>query len=112
MFLCFLTAHLTWHLRKALSELTYTDQNRPARSDPVAPAVRSETAHHKTASRTTPDGLPLHSYQNLLAHLATLTRNHIQYGADGPTVPTLAEPTPVQRHAFQLLGAPIPTSIS
>ncbi len=112
VFLCFLAAHLTWHLRKALSELTYTDQNRPARTDPVAPAVRSEAAQHKTIRHTSDDGLPLHSYQGLLGHLATLTRNHVQYGADGPIVPTLAEPTPVQRRAFALLGAPIPTSIS
>ena len=112
VFLCFLAAHLTWHLRKALSELTYTDQNRPARTDPVAPAVRSDPAQHKTIRHTSDDGLPLHSYQGLLGHLATLTRNHVQYGADGPIVPTLAEPTPVQRRAFALLGAPIPTSIS
>ena len=112
VFLCFLAAHLTWHLRKTLAELTYTDQNPPARTDPVAPAVRSEAAQHKTIRHTSDDGLPLHSYQGLLGHLATLTRNHVQYGADGPIVPTLAEPTPVQRRAFALLGAPIPTSIS
>jgi len=112
VFLCFLAAHLTWHLRRTLAELTYTDQNRPARTDPVAPAVRSEPAQQKTARRTTTDGLPLHSYQSLLGHLATLTRNHLQYGVDGPTVPTLAQPTPVQRRAFQLIGAPIPTTIT
>jgi len=76
VFLCFLAAHLTWHLRRTLAELTYTDQNRPARTDPVAPAARSEPAQQKTARRTTTDGLPLHSYQSLLGHLATLTRNH------------------------------------
>jgi len=112
VFLCFLAAHLTWHLRRTLAELTYTDQNRPARTDPVAPPVRSEPAQQKTARRTTTDGLPLHSYQSLLGHLATLTRNHLQYGVDGPTVPTLAQPTPVQRRAFQLIGAPIPTTIT
>jgi hypothetical protein len=112
VFLCFLAAHLTWHLRRTFAELTYTDQNRPARTDPVAPAVRSEPAQQKTARRTTTDGLPLHSYQGLLGHLATLTRNHVRYGVDGPTVPTLAQPTPVQRRAFQLIGAPIPTTIT
>jgi len=112
VFLCFLAAHLTWHLRKTLAELTYTDQNPPARTDPVAPAIRSHTAQRKTIRHTTTDGLPLHTYQGLLTHLATLTRNQVQYGPNGPIVPTLAQPTPAQRRAFELIGAPIPTTIN
>jgi len=109
VFLCFLAAHLTWHLRKTLAELTYTDQNPPARTDPVAPAMRSVTGKRKTIRHTTTDGLPLHTYQGLLTHLATLTRNQVQYGPNGPNVPTLAQPTPAQRRAFELIGAPIPS---
>ena len=112
VFLCFLAAHLTWHLRRTLAELTYTDEDPPTRTDPVAPAVRSQAAQQKTTTRTTTDGLPLRSYQGLLAHLGTLTRNDVRYGTNGPTIPTLAEPTPVQRRAFQLLHAPIPTTLS
>ena len=112
VFLCFLAAHLTWHLRRTLAELTYTDEDPPTRTDPVAPAVRSQAAQQKTTTRTTTNGLPLRSYQGLLAHLGTLTRNDVRYGSNGPTIPTLAEPTPVQRRAFQLLHAPIPTTLS
>lgn len=112
VFLCFLAAHLTWHLRRALAELTYTDENPPTRTDPVAPAVRSQAAQTKTSTRTSTDGLPLHTYQGLLTHLATLTRNDIQYGSNGPVIPTLAEPTHVQRRAFQLINAPIPTTLN
>src|SRR5664279_828460 len=112
VFLCFLAAHLTHHLRNTLAELTYTDENRPTRTDPVAPATTSQAAHHKTATHISTDGLPLHSYQGLLKHLATLTRNDLQYGIDGPVIPTLAEPTPVQRRVFQLIGAPIPTTLT
>ena len=112
VFLCFLAAHLTWHLRRTLAELTYTDETPLTREDPVAPAVRSQAAKTKTNNRTSTTGLPLHTYQNLLNHLATLTRNDIQYGSNGPVIPTLAEPTPVQRRAFQLLHAPIPTTLS
>jgi len=112
VFLCFLAAHLTWHLRRALAELTYTDENPPNRTDPVVPAVRSPAAQAKTSTRTSTDGLPLHTYQALLTHLATLTRNDIQYGTNGPVIPTLAEPTPVQRRAFQLINAPIPTTLN
>jgi hypothetical protein len=112
VFLCFLAAHLTWHLRRKLAELTFTDENPPTRTDPVAPAIRSQAAQAKTITRTSIHGLPLHSYQGLLAHLATLTRNDVQYGTNGPVIPTLAEPTPVQRRAFQLIGAAIPTTLT
>ena len=112
VFLCFLAAHLTYHLRSTLAELTYTDETPPTRTDPVAPATRSQAAHTKTTTHTSTDGLPLHSYQGLLTHLATLTRNDLQYGTNGPVIPTLAEPTPVQRRVFQLIGAPIPTTLT
>jgi len=58
VFLCFLAAHLTWHLRRTLAELTYTDQNRPARTDPVAPAVRSEAAQQKQPDAPPTTGYP------------------------------------------------------
>ena len=112
VFLCFLASHLTHHLRNTLAELTYTDETPPTRTDPVAPATTSQAAHHKTATHTSTDGLPLHSYQGLLKHLATLTRNDLQYGTNGPVIPTLAEPTPVQRRVFQLIGGPIPTTLT
>ena len=112
VFLCFLAAHLTWHLRRTLAELTYTDETPLTREDPVAPAVRSQAAKTKTNNRTSTTGLPLHTYQNLLNHLATLTRNDIQYGSNGPVIPTLAEPTPVQRRVFDLLGTPVPTTLN
>lgn len=112
VFICMLAAYLTWHLRAAWAPLTYTDEHPPTPVDPVAPAQRSQAAAAKAATKTTTDGLPAHSYQNLLAHLGTLTRNDLQYGPDGPVVPTLAEPTNIQRRAFELLGATIPLTLT
>ncbi len=48
--------------------------------------------------------------RGLLDHLGTLTRNTIEFG--GATFDTLSEPTPVQRRAFDLLGAPIPLTLT
>jgi hypothetical protein len=111
--ICFLAAYLTWHLRNALAPLTFTDENPPPRHDPVAPATISAPAKAKTARRTTAaDDLPVRSYQGLLAHLSTLTRNDLQYGHHGPVIATLAEPTPTQRRAFELIGAPIPLTLT
>ncbi|MBO8150789.1 IS1634 family transposase (plasmid) [Rhodococcus sp. ZPP] len=110
--ICMLAAYLTWHLRQAWAPLTYTDENPPHREDPVAPAARSVAARAKAARKTTTDGdLPARSYQALLAHLATLTRNDLQYGDDGPIVTTLAVPTPTQRRAFELLDTTIPHTV-
>ena len=108
VFIAMLAAYLTWHLRKTLAPLTFTDEHPPTPADPVAPATRSAAATRKASTRTTQDGQPVRSFRNLLDHLATLTRNDIQYGPDGPIVPTLAVPTPTQRRAFELLDTAIP----
>ncbi|NHU49663.1 IS1634 family transposase [Rhodococcus sp. A14] len=110
--ICMLAAYLTWHLRQAWAPLTYTDENLPHRDDPVAPAARSAAANSKAARKTTTDGdLPARSYQALMGHLATLTRNDLRYGDDGPIVRTLAVPTPTQRRAFELLDTTIPHTV-
>ena len=109
--ICMLAAYLTWHMRKALAPLTFTDEHPPRRDDPVAPARRSAAATTKATRKTTTDtALPTRSYQGLLAHLGTLTRNDLRYGDNGPIVPTLSEPTDTQRRAFELLDAAIPSS--
>jgi hypothetical protein len=113
VFICMLACYLTWHLRQAWAPLTFTDENRPEAADPVAPARRSQGADAKAATKTTTDELPATSFTALLDHLGCLARADLRYGdADtSPTVPTLAEPTPTQRRAFELLGAPIPLTL-
>ena len=106
--ICLLACYLIWHLRKAWAPLTFTDEHPPARDNPVAPAQRSPQAQAKASTQHDPDGNPLRSFRGLLDHLATLTRNDIHYHGTNATVPTLAEPTPDQRRAFDLIGTPIP----
>ena len=107
-----LAAYLTWHLRQALAPLTYTDEHPPDRDDPVAPARRSTGAATKAARKTTTDtDLPTHSYQGLLTHLGTLTRNQVRFAGTHTPVPILAQATHTQRQAFQLLDATIPLTL-
>jgi len=109
VFICMLAAYLVWHLRAAWAPLTFTDENRPDPLDPVAPAQRSKAADAKAASKTTTEHLPARSFTALLDHLATLTRNHLRVsGNDTSGFDLIAIPTPTQRRAFELLGAPIP----
>ena len=111
VFIVMLAGYLTWHLRATLAPLTFTDHHPPARTDPVAPAARSAAAARKASRRKDDTDQPARSFRTLLDHLATLTRNDIRYGPDGPVVPTLAIPTPTQRRAFELLNTVIPLTL-
>ena len=108
--ICMLACYLTWHLRQAWTPLTYTDEHPPARANPVTPARRSLSADAKAAAKTGPGKQPIRSFRDLIDHLATLTRDTIVVG--GQTVDKLAAPTPTQRRAFDLIGAPIPLTLT
>ena len=108
--ICMLACYLTWHLRQAWAPLTFTDEHRPARADPVAPARRSPSASAKAAFKTGPGQQPIRGFRDLIDHLATLTRDTIRVGSQ--TVDKLANPTPTQRRAFDLIGAPVPHTLT
>jgi transposase len=129
VFLCMLAYYVEWHMRQALAPLLFDDEDKPAakaaRASIVAPAQRSATALRKASTRRTTAGqpaadasaaqetatLPVHSFQTLLADLATLTRNRVRFPLNGspssepaPTTTMLAQPTALQQRAFDLLG--------
>ncbi len=106
--ICLLACYLIWHLRKAWAPMTFTDEHPPQRDNPVAAAQRSAAADTKAARKHDAAGNPLRSFRGLLDHLATLTRNQIRYHHTNSEVPMLADPTPDQRRAFDLLDTPIP----
>ena len=110
LLICMLAAYLTWHLRKTLAPLTFTDENIPESADPVIPARRSPRAAEKDAVKETPDGLTLYRYRDLLGHLATLTRQVINF--NGQKIEKITTPTPVQARAFDLLGSAIPVRLT
>jgi hypothetical protein len=87
--ICMLTCYLTWHLRQAWAPLTFTDEHRPARANPVTPARRSAAA---AARKTGPGKQPIRSFRDLIDHLATLTRDTIVVG--GQSVDKLAARPP------------------
>ena len=107
-----LACYLTWHLRRAWAPLTFTDQDPPAPDNPVAPARRSAAAQAKASGQHDATGQPYHSFRGLLGHLATLTRNQVRYTGTQVTIAMLTEPTSAQRQAFELLGAPIPLTLT
>jgi hypothetical protein len=109
--ICMLAAYLTWHLRQARAPLTYTDEEPPAQADPVAPAQRSASAEAKARQQHDEHGRPYLSYQGLLDHLATLTRNELRFAGTPAVIPVLTDPTTRQEEAFDLIGAAIPLTL-
>jgi hypothetical protein len=109
--ICMLACYLTWHLRKAWTPLTFTDQTPPEQANPVAPARRSAAAQAKASGQRDPAGQPYYSLRGLIEHLATLTRNQVRFAGANATVPMLAEPTSAQREAFHLIGVAVPLTL-
>jgi hypothetical protein len=99
-------------LRKAWTPLTFTDENPPARDNPVAPAQRSAAAQTKASTKHDAAGNPVHSFHDLLNHLATLTRDRIRYHDTDIEIDKLTQPTGTQRRAFDLINTPIPLTIA
>ena len=89
IFLCMLAYYVEWHMREAWRELMFADEGQDAKRtrDPVAPARRSRAALKKIASRTRPDGTPLHCFRTLLAALATIVRNTCRIPGDATNPP-------------------------
>jgi hypothetical protein len=113
IFLCLLAYYVEWHMRRAMAPLLFDDAELPdsrRTRDAVAPARPSSSAQKKKTTRLTPDGLPIHSFNTLLAALGTRCQNRCRLTAD-PSVPPfylLTEPTALQQRAFDLLGLVFP----
>jgi hypothetical protein len=94
-----LAYYVEWHLRRSLAPLLFQDHDRAAaaeqRTSVVARAELSPAARQKKARGRTEDGLIVHSFRTLMAALAT------EHAFD-----QLAQLTPLQERAFQLLEVP------
>jgi hypothetical protein len=73
--------------------------------------VTSAAAQAKASRQQDAAGQPIRSYQGLIDHLATMPRNQVRIGSAQADIAMLTEPTPIQRHAFELIEAPIPLTL-
>ncbi len=102
-FLCMLAYAVRVEIEERLAELLFVDDAPLAPADPVAPARRSQQAKAKAATKRTEAGLPVSSFRDLLDALSTLTRNRIRLASHDVSFEQLAEQTPLQRRALELL---------
>ncbi len=101
-----LAYYVEWHMRKKLAPLLFDDEFIDKSKNPVEPAQPSEHAKTKKQKRTTDDGLPLHSFDTLIAELGTLCKNQCRVPADKslPHLQKETEKNTLQAKAFKLLG--------
>jgi len=103
VFLCMLAYYVQFELEQRLAPLLFADEAPLAPADPVAPAQRSRAAKAKAASKRTAEGFPAHSFPDLLTALSTLTRNRVRLRGAQASFEQLAQATPLQSRAFDLL---------
>ena len=108
IFLCMLAYYVEWHMRKVLAPILFQDEEldvlRQTR-DPVAKAEPSDSAKRKKTELVTPEGLPIHSFETLLAALGTRCRNRCRLAKGGAETAfyQLTQPNVLQRRAYELL---------
>lgn len=108
VFICMLAYYVEWHMRKALAPILFDDDHaseaEAKRESIVAPSRRSDQALAKAQSGRTEDQYPIHSFQSLLADLATVGKNEVRVNSSANTFVQYTVPTPVQEKAFELLN--------
>ena len=107
--LCMLAYYLEFHMRAKLGPLLYDDPDKEVaaamRNSPVAKAQRSPSAQRKQTPGLTADGLPVQSFQSLLADLATYCRIQATTALNDKYEFTVySRPNPTQTRAFELLA--------
>jgi len=96
-------------MRGALAPILFTDEDLPEERksrDPVLPAKPSESVKRKKPTHHTEDGLPVHSFETLMAELAARGRVTYRLKSDevNLTFNEVPDPTPIQAKAYELLG--------
>ena len=107
---CTLATYLTWHLRQvSRRSLSPIIRNHPAKTRYLLPQAfllapaRSGRTHGENHPGEQP---PIRGHQELIAHLATLTRNTVSFA--GQRLEKLSAPTPNSAAHPSCSGKPIP----
>jgi transposase len=107
--LCMLAYYVEWHMRRALAELLYQDEELEAQRqtrDPVLPAQGSASLRAKKATHRNAQGQEVRSWRSLLQALGTLCRNTCRMKSDASESQFVVhtQPNDLQRRAFDLLA--------
>ena len=108
IFLCMLAYYVQYHCQEAWRSMLFSDEEAwtRCRTDPVAPAVRSDAALRKVATRVTENGEPVHSFRTLLDDLGSIVCNLCRRKGAPDTEPEfeiVTQPSPLQKRALDLI---------
>jgi transposase len=108
IFLCLLAYYVEWHMRRALAELLYAEEELDElrrKRDPVLPAETSESARAKKAEHVTEEGMRVRTWSSLIQSLSTLCRNTCRMKDDpqGPSFVVETDANDFQERALGLL---------
>jgi len=96
------------HLQPLLFDDEDPAAGRALQASPAAPAQRSPAAKRKAAAKRTDDDKPVHSFQTVLADLATIAKNRIQPSVPGAeSFEKITRPTSNQQRILDLLGVSV-----
>ena len=106
--LCMLAYYVEWHLRHAWAPLLFAEETDTSIGrDPVAKAKPSLTVRRKVSTKTTDDGLPVHSLRSLLRHVSSIVISRCRrLGANSaePTFDVCTRHDAVHARAFDLIA--------
>ena len=101
-----LAYYVEWHMRRAWVPLTFAgdDPAAPERlaGSAVGPVRKSQSTKRKALSKTTAQGLAVHSFKDLIRQLATLTCATKE--VSGIFYDEVVPPTEMQSKTLELLG--------
>jgi transposase len=107
IFVCMLAYYVEWHLRRAWASLLFDDEvDTSWMRDAVAKAEPSTSAKEKARTKLTADGLPVNSFQSLLASLSSVVKNECRRegaSVSEPHFEMTTRPDAVQARARQLV---------
>ena len=106
LLLCMLAYWLQRTMERKLAPLLFMEEAPPKRTDPVAPAPRSDAARRKEQRKRTEDKLPVQRFRVLLRRLSTVVQNRVLPAGADPSAAfdLLTQASPLQQRAFDLLG--------
>ena len=101
LLICMLADDVTWHLNAAWKPCcSPTSTRRPVPTRSPKPSAPRRATQGQTKRTST--GEPCHSYESLLAELATQTRNTTRLAGSTSTFEKLTRPTELQADALDL----------
>jgi len=104
-FICMLSTYLSFHLRRSLAPLTFTDTEPPTR-DTGRPASASKAARKKAAAKKNAEGEDVRGFRELLEHLGLLPATACVSPPHRDRVRSRRDADADSATVFELLGVP------